>query len=103
MRFSRKKKKLTKRLKRWRHFVKSKKMRDVKEKPKTKRLLKLNKPKSKKRWIWTLQLSTSRENGTGSKPRVSSLQRKEREERRVKRRRSDEITNLVQVLIKSFI
>lgn len=94
MRFLRRKKKLTKRLKRWRHCVKSKKMRDVKEKQKIKRLLKPNKPKSKKRWTWTLQQSMFRENGTGSKQKVNSLQRREREERREKRRRSDEIIYL---------
>lgn len=72
MRSLRRRKKLTKKPRRWKHFAKSKKTRDVKEKPKTKKLSKPNKQKSRRRWTWTSQPNTCRENGTGSKQRVSS-------------------------------
>jgi len=71
-RSSSRKKRLTRKLKKWKHFARSKKMRDVREKPRTRKLSKPNKPKSRRRWTWILQQNMCRENGTGSKPRVSS-------------------------------
>jgi len=79
----------TKKLKRWRPFARSKKMRDVREKPKTKRLLKLNKLKLRKRWIWTSLPNMYKGNGIGSKQRVSSSPRREREVKKERRRRSE--------------
>ena len=98
MRFLKRKKKLTRRLRRWRHFAKSKKTRDVKEKPRIKKLLKQNKPKLKKRWIWTLLPNTFRENGTGSKPKVNSSPRREREVRKERRERKSDHGQFTQVL-----
>ena len=65
-------------------------MKNVRERPKTKRLLKLNKKKSSQSWTWILQLNMSKENGTGFKPRVSSSLRREKEARVKERRRKSE-------------
>ena len=86
----RRRKRLTRKPRRWKPCVKNKKMKDVKEKPRIKKHLKLSKPKSKRNWTWTWLPNTSKGSGTGSKPKVSSLQRREREERKERRERKSE-------------
>lgn len=89
-RFLRRKKKLIKSRKRWKPYAKSKRMRGDKESRKTRKPQKQNKLRSKTKWTWTLLLNMSRESGTGSRPKESSWQRKERRVRVVKRRRRSE-------------
>ena len=89
-RFLKRKKKLTRSLKKWNPYAKSKRMRGDKESRKIRKLQKQNKLRSKRKWTWILLLNMFRESGTGSKPKESSLQKKERRVRVVKRRKRSE-------------